>query len=131
MINTGTRPPWAEKPSRTLALAKFIVLLITVLLVLYPLVTVLSTSLSSELDVQAAGGMVLYPQHPNLNAYRSILHRGIIEHAILVSVIITALTSRAGKASRPRMVAMKMPQIDSGMRINVMPRQRACSTVVT
>ena len=42
-----------------------------------------------------------------------------------------ALTSSAGNASRPRMVAMKMPQTDSGMRISVMPRQRACSTVVT
>ena len=42
-----------------------------------------------------------------------------------------ALTSNAGNASRPRIVAMKMPQIDNGMRIRVMPRQRACSTVVT
>jgi hypothetical protein len=47
------------------------------------------------------------------------------------SVIITAETNRAGKASRPRIVAMKMPQTESGMRISVMPRQRACSTVVT
>ena len=42
-----------------------------------------------------------------------------------------ALTSSAGNASRPRIVAMKMPHTDSGMRISVMPRQRACSTVVT
>ncbi len=47
------------------------------------------------------------------------------------SVIMTAETSSAGKASRPRIVAMKMPQTDSGMRISVMPLQRACSTVVT
>ena len=45
--------------------------------------------------------------------------------------IIMALTSRAGNASKPRIVAMKMPHTDSGMRISVMPRQRACSTVVT
>ncbi len=47
------------------------------------------------------------------------------------SVIITAETSSAGNASRPRIVAMKMPQTESGMRISVMPLQRACSTVVT
>ena len=47
------------------------------------------------------------------------------------SVIITAETSSAGKASRPRIVAMKMPHTESGMRISVMPLQRACSTVVT
>ena len=46
-------------------------------------------------------------------------------------VIMTALTNNAGNASRPRMVAVKIPQTDKGMRIRVMPRQRACSTVVT
>ena len=49
----------------------------------------------------------------------------------LSSVIMTHETNSAGKASRPRIVAMKMPHTDSGMRISVMPRQRACSTVVT
>ena len=47
------------------------------------------------------------------------------------SVIMMAETNRAGNASRPRIEAMKMPHTDSGMRMNVMPRQRACSTVVT
>ncbi len=42
-----------------------------------------------------------------------------------------AATSSAGNASRPRIVATKMPQTDSGIRIIVMPRQRAWSTVVT
>ena len=49
----------------------------------------------------------------------------------LSRVIMMADTNKAGKASRPRTVAMKMPHTDSGMRIIVMPRQRACSTVVT
>ena len=47
------------------------------------------------------------------------------------SSIMIADTSSAGKASRPRIVAMKIPHTDSGMRISVMPLQRACSTVVT
>jgi hypothetical protein len=42
-----------------------------------------------------------------------------------------APTSSAGNARRPRIVAQKMPHTDSGIRISVMPRQRACSTVVT
>ena len=49
----------------------------------------------------------------------------------LSSAIMMALTSSAGKARSARMVAMKMPQTDNGMRISVMPRQRACSTVTT
>ena len=47
------------------------------------------------------------------------------------SVIMIAETNSAGNASRPRIVAMKMPQTESGMRISVMPLQRACRTVVT
>ena len=47
------------------------------------------------------------------------------------SVIMMALTNRAGNASNARMVAMKMPQTVSGRRIIVMPRVRACSTVTT
>ena len=47
------------------------------------------------------------------------------------SVIMTPLTSSAGKASRPRTVAVKIPHTDNGMRISVMPRVRACNTVVT
>ena len=42
-----------------------------------------------------------------------------------------ALTSNAGKASKPRMVAINIPHTESGIRISVIPRQRACSTVVT
>ena len=44
---------------------------------------------------------------------------------------ITALTNRAGKARRAKIVAMKIPQTESGIRIRVMPRVRACKTVVT
>ena len=50
---------------------------------------------------------------------------------ILSSSIITAPTNKAGKASNARIVATKMPQTESGMRISVMPRVRACNTVTT
>ncbi|MNW19480.1 hypothetical protein D3C71_2194900 [compost metagenome] len=50
---------------------------------------------------------------------------------VLSSSIITPLTNSAGNPTRARMEATKMPQTVSGMRISVMPSQRACSTVVT
>ena len=49
----------------------------------------------------------------------------------LSSIIMTALTNNAGNASRPRIVAAKIPQTDNGMRIRVMPRVRPCRMVVT
>ncbi len=45
--------------------------------------------------------------------------------------IITAPTNSAGKASSASTVAVKMPQTVNGIRISVMPRVRACSTVTT
>ena len=40
-------------------------------------------------------------------------------------------TKRAGKANYAWTGAVNMPQIVKGMRINVIPRVRACSTVIT
>ncbi|MNN73184.1 hypothetical protein D3C81_1892760 [compost metagenome] len=51
--------------------------------------------------------------------------------SVLSSSIITPETNSAGNASSARMVAMKMPHTDSGMRSSVMPSVRAWSTVVT
>ena len=43
-----------------------------------------------------------------------------------------APTNSAGKASSAKIVAQKMPQIESAAcRIRVIPRVRACSTVTT
>ena len=50
---------------------------------------------------------------------------------VLSSSIMTAETNSAGKASSASTVAITMPQTVSGMRSNVMPSARACSTVVT
>ena len=44
---------------------------------------------------------------------------------------ITQPANKAGKASSARMVATKIPQTVKGMRISVIPRVRACSTVTT
>ena len=43
----------------------------------------------------------------------------------LSKVIITAPTNNAGKASKASTVAVKMPQMVNGRRINVIPRVRA------
>jgi putative aldouronate transport system permease protein len=80
-----------EQPSRTQLTIRFVVLAAVVLAVLYPFVSVLSTSLASQADVDAGGGMVLLPLHPTLNAYIEILQGGVISRSIVVSVGITVL----------------------------------------
>ncbi|RIH81118.1 hypothetical protein Mterra_03385 [Calidithermus terrae] len=54
-----------------------------------------------------------------------------LEPTVRSSSSITPPTNSAGKASKARTVATKMPHTASGMRMRVMPLVRSCSTVVT
>jgi putative aldouronate transport system permease protein len=78
-----------ERPGRTQITARFIVFGMILVGVIYPFLSVLSTSLASQQDVDAGGGMVLVPFHPSLDAYVSIFQGGVISRAMLVSVAVT------------------------------------------
>ena len=80
-----------EQPSRAQLAAKAIVLGLILVAVLYPFLSVVSTSLASQQDVDLGGGLVLLPLHPSLDAYASIFQGGVISHAIIVSISITTL----------------------------------------
>jgi putative aldouronate transport system permease protein len=90
--------PRPEKPRRGRAgsalparLLKAVALLIACAVVLVPFIAVVSTSLADNNQVIAAGGYVLWPTHPTLDAYRAILSGGVVTHALLVSVGITVV----------------------------------------
>jgi len=91
MAQQAARPAWMERPSRTALTAKFIVLALIVMVVVYPFVSVVATSLASEQDITNGGGMVLWPAHPSLDAYTTIFSAGAVAHSIWVSVAITAV----------------------------------------
>jgi ABC-type glycerol-3-phosphate transport system permease component len=80
-----------ERPSRAQLVAKAIVLGMILVAVLYPFLSVISTSLASQQDVDLGGGLVLLPLHPSFDAYASIFQGGVITHAIVVSISITTL----------------------------------------
>jgi ABC-type glycerol-3-phosphate transport system permease component len=80
-----------ERPSRAQITAKVIILGLILVGVIYPFVSVLSTSLASQQDVDEGGGMVFLPLHPSLNAYVSIFQGGVITRALLVSLGITLI----------------------------------------
>ena len=109
MIQAG-RPPWMERENRAVLTAKFIVISLVLVAVVYPFLSIIATSLASQQDVDAGGGMVLVPLHPSLDAYFTIFQGGVITHATVVSVAITAIgtllsmvvtTSMAYALSRP------------------------------
>lgn len=68
---------------------KAIVLIGCCLMVLVPFLTVISTSLADQQQITKAGGFVLWPNHPSLNAYAAILSGGVVIHALFVSIGIT------------------------------------------
>jgi putative aldouronate transport system permease protein len=89
VIASNSRPPWLERPTAAGRVLKFVVLAIVALVVIYPFATVVGTSLASDQDVLDSGGLVLFPFHPNLGAYQTILLGGVITHAVVVSIGIT------------------------------------------
>lgn len=83
------RPPWMEKPTRTGLLLKGLVLVLVVAAVAYPLLGVIGTSFASQSDIIRSPGLVLWPDHPTLEAYRTVFSGGVVTHALLVSVGVT------------------------------------------
>ena len=87
-----------ERPTRVGLAAKAIVLVLIVLVVVYPFLTVISTSLASANDITKGGGMVVWPTHPSLAAYRTILSGSAVARSLWVSVGITGVGTLASMA---------------------------------
>lgn len=85
------RPVWMEEPSLAGRLVKGLALAVIVILVLFPFLVVISTSLSTQAELTRNGGFVLVPRDPTLEAYRSIFRGGIVTRALTVSIGITVV----------------------------------------
>ena len=91
MASQVARPAWMERPSRVTLTGKFIALALIVIVVVYPFMSVIATSLASDQDITEGGGMVLWPMHPSWNAYGTIFSGGAVAQSIWVSVAITVV----------------------------------------
>lgn len=92
---TNTRPPWMEQPRWYTQAAKALALVFVVLAVAYPLLGVIGTSFASQTDIIRSTGLVLWPDHPTLDAYRTIFTGGVVLRALLVSIAVTAIGTLA------------------------------------
>ncbi|MFI6649219.1 carbohydrate ABC transporter permease [Streptomyces sp. NPDC050529] len=84
-----------ERPTRMGTTAKAVAVVVVVLAVAYPLVGVIGTSFASQTDIIKSSGLVLWPDHPTLDAYRTIFTGGVVTRALLVSVGITVFGTLA------------------------------------
>jgi ABC-type glycerol-3-phosphate transport system permease component len=85
------RPAWLENETILQRAVKFAVFAVVIVAVIYPFLSVLATSLASEADVIKNGGLVIWPEHPTLNSYRTIFAGGVVTRAITVSIAITVI----------------------------------------
>lgn len=84
-----------ERPTRMGTTAKAVAVVVVVLAVAYPLIGVIGTSFASQTDIIKSSGLVLWPDHPTLDAYRTIFTGGVVTRALLVSVGITVFGTLA------------------------------------
>ena len=95
MIDTNTiasgRPAWLEHETWFERVIKIGVFAVILFVVVYPFVSVVATSLASDQDVIKNGGLVIWPENPTLNSYRTIFAGGVVTRAAMVSVGITVI----------------------------------------
>jgi putative aldouronate transport system permease protein len=85
------RAAWEEKPTTIGRLLKTVVLTLLVLGVLFPLWTILVTSLSSRERIAEAGGFVVIPKEIDVSAYQTILAGGAVTRALWISTLVTVV----------------------------------------
>jgi ABC-type glycerol-3-phosphate transport system permease component len=94
MIDTTTisgRPAWLEQETLLQRGVKFSVFAVILFVIVYPFFSVVATSLASDQDVIKNGGLVIWPEHPTWNSYRTIFAGGVVTRAAMVSVGITVI----------------------------------------
>ncbi len=92
MIERATRPPWMEQATLLERAAKALILTVASVIVIYPFITVVATSLATQQEITRNGGLVLlWPSEPSLNAYRTIFTGGIVTRAVMVSIGVTVV----------------------------------------
>jgi putative aldouronate transport system permease protein len=91
---SSNRPVWMEEPPLAIKLLKAFALIWIVIIMVFPLVYVIAVSFSSAEDV-LAGGLVLFPANPTLDAYRAIFEGGVVNRALRVSIGLTVFGTLA------------------------------------
>ncbi|MDF6046238.1 carbohydrate ABC transporter permease [Streptomyces sp. JH14] len=84
-----------ERPTRVGQGAKALAVVVVVAAVAYPLLGVIGTSFASQTDIIRSSGLVLWPEHPTVDAYRTIFTGGVVTRALVVSLGITVFGTLA------------------------------------
>lgn len=91
LFGRSERPVWMDRPSLPLTLLKGLLITVVSLSILIPMLVVVSTSFASDEQIRDAGGYVLFPTDPTLEAYRTIFTSPMVFRALGVSVFVTVV----------------------------------------
>jgi putative aldouronate transport system permease protein len=80
---------WEERPLLIERFGKTALLTLVVLAVLFPMWSVVVTSLASRTTINQVGGMVVIPRELDLSAYVTMFYGGQVSRALWTSVLIT------------------------------------------
>lgn len=83
------RPVWMEPPTVAGVIAKTVTLVAVAALVLFPVYVVVATSLATQGDINAAGGLVVVMRHIDFGAYQQILAGGVVTRSLVISLLVT------------------------------------------
>ena len=71
-----------------LSIGKGLLLLFIALVMVFPFMNVIATSLTSQQDI-ASGGFTLWPRNPTLDSYRALLNGGIVLRSLQITAVLT------------------------------------------
>ncbi len=83
--DASSRPAWMEPPSPAMQIAKALFLALMLVVMIFPFVYVVAVSFSSARDAYA-GGLILWPKNPSLEAFQAIMRGGIVARSLGVSI---------------------------------------------
>ena len=85
----AARPVWMEAPHPLAQIGKIVFLFLVAVVMIFPFIYIVAVSFSSARDV-LAGGLILFPKHPTLEAYQSVLRGGVVTRGLMVSIGLVA-----------------------------------------
>ncbi|MEW2546616.1 carbohydrate ABC transporter permease [Streptomyces sp. NPDC047002] len=91
MSSSYARPAWLGRPKPVGIALRGLALLLICGVVVFPFLTVVSTSLATSKQINANGGYVLWPDSVSFEAYREVFDGTQVGRSIVISVLVTAV----------------------------------------
>lgn len=81
---------WMEDTPIWLSIGKGLLLLFIAVVMIFPFMNVIATSLTSQQDI-LSGGFRLWPENPTLDSYRALLNGGIVLRSLQITILLTLI----------------------------------------